>query len=82
MFPAFGANPPAREINSTSVVGFSIGYTPGFTTAPTIVAFFTSRSGVGPASYQVRITSSTGETLMDTLPPVQPNAIVQGSGQF
>jgi len=44
--------------------------------------YFVVSSGVGPASYQVRITSSTGETLMDTLPPVQPNALVQGSGQF
>lgn len=44
--------------------------------------YFVVSSGVGPGSYQVRITSSTGETLTDTLPPVQPNAVVQGSGQF
>jgi expansin (peptidoglycan-binding protein) len=44
--------------------------------------YFVVSSGVGPGSYQVRITSSTGETLVDTLPPVQPNALVQGSGQF
>jgi expansin (peptidoglycan-binding protein) len=44
--------------------------------------YFVVASGVGPASYQVRITSSTGETLVDTLPPVQANAVVQGSGQF
>jgi expansin (peptidoglycan-binding protein) len=44
--------------------------------------YFVVSSGVGPGSYQVRITSSTGETLTDTLPPVQPSAVVQGSGQF
>jgi expansin (peptidoglycan-binding protein) len=44
--------------------------------------YFVVSGGVGPGSYQVRITSSTGEMLMDTLPPVQPNAVVQGSGQF
>jgi expansin (peptidoglycan-binding protein) len=44
--------------------------------------YFVVSSGVGPGSYQVRITSSTGETLVDTLPPVQPNALIQGSGQF
>ena len=44
--------------------------------------YFVVSGGVGPGSYQVRITSSTGETLVDTLPPVQPNAVVQGSGQF
>lgn len=44
--------------------------------------YFVVSSGVGPGSYQVRITSSTGEALTDTLPPVQPNAVVQGSGQF
>ena len=43
---------------------------------------FVVSSGVGTGSYQVRITSSTGETLVDTLPPVQPNTVVQGSGQF
>lgn len=44
--------------------------------------YFVIASGVGTGSYQVRITSSTGETLTDTLPPVQPNALVQGTGQF
>ncbi len=44
--------------------------------------YFVVASGVGPGSYQVRITSSTGETLVDTLPPVQANAVIQGSGQF
>ena len=44
--------------------------------------YFVVSSGVGPGSYQVRITSSTGETLVDTLPPVQPSTVVQGSGQF
>lgn len=44
--------------------------------------YFVVSSGVGPGSYQVRITSSTGETLTDTLPPVQPSTLVQGGGQF
>jgi expansin (peptidoglycan-binding protein) len=44
--------------------------------------YFVVGSGVGPGSYQVRVTSSTGETLVDTLPPVQANAVIQGSGQF
>jgi expansin len=44
--------------------------------------YFVVSSGVGSGSYQVRITSSTGDTLTDTLPPVQANAVVQGSGQF
>jgi expansin (peptidoglycan-binding protein) len=44
--------------------------------------YFVVANGVGPGSYQVRVTSSTGETLQDTLPPVQPSTLVQGSGQF
>ncbi|MGH7297776.1 MAG: expansin EXLX1 family cellulose-binding protein [Polyangiaceae bacterium] len=44
--------------------------------------YFVVASGVGPGSYQVRITSAQGATLQDTLPPVQAGALVQGSGQF
>jgi expansin len=44
--------------------------------------YFVVASGVGPASYQVRVTASDGQTLEDTLPPVQPSSTVQGSGQF
>jgi expansin (peptidoglycan-binding protein) len=44
--------------------------------------YFVVDSGVGPASYQVRITAVSGQTLVDTLPPVQPSTVVNGSGQF
>jgi expansin (peptidoglycan-binding protein) len=44
--------------------------------------YFVVSGGVGPASYQVRITAVNGETLEDTLPPVQAGALVQGSAQF
>jgi expansin len=44
--------------------------------------YFVVASGVGPGSYQVRVTAVDGEQLEDTLPPVQADATVQGSGQF
>jgi expansin (peptidoglycan-binding protein) len=44
--------------------------------------YFVVASGVGPGSYQVRITAVTGQTLVDVLPPVQPSTVVNGSGQF
>ncbi len=44
--------------------------------------YFVVSSGVGPGSYQVRITAIDGQTLEDTLPPVQAGATVTGSGQF
>ena len=44
--------------------------------------YFVVSSGVGPGSYQVRVTAVDGRTLEDTLPPVQPSTTIQGSGQF
>jgi expansin (peptidoglycan-binding protein) len=44
--------------------------------------YFVAGSGVGPGSYQVRITAIDGQTLVDTLPPVQASTSVPGSGQF
>jgi expansin (peptidoglycan-binding protein) len=44
--------------------------------------YFVVASGVGPDSYQVRVTASDGETLVDTLPPVVAGATVTGGGQF
>lgn len=44
--------------------------------------YFVVSGGVGPSSYQVRITSSTGATLTDTLPPVMPSTVVSGMAQF
>jgi expansin (peptidoglycan-binding protein) len=44
--------------------------------------YFVVASGVGPGSYQVRVTASDGETLVDTLPAVVAGATVTGSGQF
>lgn len=44
--------------------------------------YFVVSSGVGPGSYQVRVTASDGETLVDTLPAVVAGATVTGSGQF
>jgi expansin (peptidoglycan-binding protein) len=44
--------------------------------------YFVVASGVGTGSYQVRITAVDGQTLVDTLPPVQPDVVVNGSGQF
>jgi expansin (peptidoglycan-binding protein) len=44
--------------------------------------YFIVPSGVGPGSYQVRVTAVDGQTLVDTLPAVQPSTTVPGSGQF
>jgi expansin (peptidoglycan-binding protein) len=44
--------------------------------------YFVVTSGVGPSSYQVRVTAVDGQTLVDTLPAVQPSTTVPGSGQF
>jgi expansin (peptidoglycan-binding protein) len=44
--------------------------------------YFVVASGVGPGSYQVRITAVDGQTLTDMLPAVQASTLVQGSGQF
>jgi expansin (peptidoglycan-binding protein) len=44
--------------------------------------YFIVASGVGPGSYQVRVTAIDGQSLTDTLPPVQPSTTVTGSGQF
>jgi expansin (peptidoglycan-binding protein) len=44
--------------------------------------YFVVASGVGPGSYQVRVTSTTGSTVVDTLPPVQADVLVPGSGQL
>jgi expansin (peptidoglycan-binding protein) len=44
--------------------------------------YFVVSSGVGPGSFQVRATAIDGQTLVDTLPPVQANATINGSAQF
>jgi len=44
--------------------------------------YFLAESGFGPGSVQVRITASTGETLVDTLPPVQEYLVTEGTAQF
>jgi expansin (peptidoglycan-binding protein) len=47
--------------------------------------YFIVGGGVGPGSYQVRVTAIDGQTLQDTLPPVVASSMVQvvpGSGQF
>jgi expansin (peptidoglycan-binding protein) len=44
--------------------------------------YFVAGSGVGPGSYQVRITALDGQTLQDTLPPAQASTLANGSGQF
>ena len=44
--------------------------------------YFVVASGVGPDSYQVRVTASDGQTLVDTLPPVVASTTVPGTGQF
>ncbi len=44
--------------------------------------YFLDESGFGPDSVQVRITASTGQTLVDSLPPVQAELVVAGAGQF
>jgi expansin (peptidoglycan-binding protein) len=53
--------------------------------ARTDYGYFVATSGVGPGSYQVRVTAQGGATLIDTLPPVQQSSsvyTVPGSGQF
>jgi expansin (peptidoglycan-binding protein) len=44
--------------------------------------YFVIDQGVGPGPYMVRITSSTGATLEDSLPAVQANTTVDGAAQF
>ena len=44
--------------------------------------YFVVASGVGTGSYQVRVTSSDGQQLTDTLPAVQPGTTVPGQAQF
>jgi expansin (peptidoglycan-binding protein) len=47
--------------------------------------YFVDTSGVGPGSYEVRVTAEGGERLTDMLPPVQQSTAVYtvpGSGQF
>ena len=44
--------------------------------------YFVAGGGVGPGSYQVRITAIDGQTITDTLPPVQASTAVPSSGQF
>ncbi len=44
--------------------------------------YFLDESGFGPDSVQVRITATNGQTLVDTLPPVQEDLVTQGHAQF
>jgi expansin (peptidoglycan-binding protein) len=44
--------------------------------------YFVQASGVGTGAFGVRVTSSTGEVLTDTLPGVAANTTVPGSAQF
>jgi expansin (peptidoglycan-binding protein) len=44
--------------------------------------YFVVGGGVGPGSYQVRVTAIDGQSLVDTLPAVVPSATVNGSSQF
>jgi expansin (peptidoglycan-binding protein) len=44
--------------------------------------YFVVGGGVGPGSYQVRVTAIDGQSLMDTLPAVMPSTTVPGNGQF
>lgn len=44
--------------------------------------YFLDESGFGPDSVSVRITASDGQTLVDTLPPVQEYLVTQGEAQF
>jgi expansin (peptidoglycan-binding protein) len=44
--------------------------------------YFVIDQGVGPAPYMVRITSSTGAVLEDSLPAVQASTTVDGAAQF
>lgn len=44
--------------------------------------YFVDTSGFGPDAVTVRITSIDGQTLIDTLPPVQEYLVVEGKAQF
>lgn len=44
--------------------------------------YFLDEAGFGSESVSVRITASTGQTLVDTLPPVQEYLVVDGARQF
>src|SRR5512135_2159781 len=44
--------------------------------------YFVVDQGVGPGPYSVRITSSTGATLEDTMPAVVASTTVAGAAQF
>jgi expansin (peptidoglycan-binding protein) len=44
--------------------------------------YFLNDHGFGTGMVQVRITAESGQMLVDTLPPVQPDAITAGQAQF
>jgi expansin (peptidoglycan-binding protein) len=44
--------------------------------------YFVDESGFGSDAVTVRITATTGETLVDTLPPVEAELVVDGAAQF
>lgn len=44
--------------------------------------YFVDASGFGASAVTVRITATDGQTLVDTLPPVQEYLVVEGRAQF
>jgi len=55
----------------------------GFTELPrTDYNYFLDEAGFGAESVVVRITASDGQTLVDTLPPVQEYLLAEGEAQF
>lgn len=55
----------------------------GFVELPrTNYNYFLDESGFGPNAVRVRVTASTGQTLVDSLPPVQEELLTVGAAQF
>jgi expansin len=65
------------------ITKFEVDKGEGFVELPrTEYNYFLDESGFGEQSVQVRITASDGQTLVDTLPPVQEYVVTDGKAQF
>lgn len=65
------------------ITKFEVDKGDGFVELPrTDYNYFLDENGFGSESVSVRITASTGQTLVDTLPPVQEYLVTEGGAQF
>lgn len=65
------------------ITKFEVDKGDGFVELPrTDYNYFLDESGFGAEGTEVRITASTGQTLMDSLPPVEEYLVTDGAQQF